>query len=142
MYKHPATGNIAPMTFSGSCQVQALRSKMMDRRISISDLAEVLGVKKSSLAAEFSTDVRSRRLRVRIEDFMGAAIWSSEADFIERKKLERLCGFNPFLASVPDLRKAISDRKFRGRSSVPRSRQALIRFLKDNLLPKPIQDER
>ena len=112
-------------------QTDALRILMIQRSLSVEDLAGKCGLEAATLRNQIAANFTSRRLRLVVEGFLGASIWSGVEDFEFRQKFTAQCGFDPFTLSVPGLRQKISALKIRGRSR-SRKKPVLIEMLRSH----------
>jgi hypothetical protein len=71
---------------------------------------------RSTISNQIAKNFPSRRLRLLVESVLEQPIWSTWTDFEARQRLARNCGFDPFTATMPQLKFAASALKLRGRS--------------------------
>jgi hypothetical protein len=114
-----------------TAETDALKIALLSRGISVSGLADSVGLKTVTIQNEFSKNFPSRRLRMLVESVLGIPIWTSGADFERRRSLTKKLGFNPFTTSMSGLRQEARRRKLPGRS-LSKSREDLIHLLSLN----------
>ena len=81
-----------------------VRSQLLGRGLSRREFARQLGCNADVLTNVISGCETSRRLRFRIEDKLGTAIWSSAEEFAARQRMCVAFGSDPYLLSHGKLR--------------------------------------
>jgi lambda repressor-like predicted transcriptional regulator len=109
-----------PKPSQKTVETDALRIHLIQRGITVESLALACGLKRTTMSNAIAENVPGRRLRIVLEDVLKLPLWSSLADFEARQQLARLCGYNPALISLIELRQRVSTLKLRGRSRARR----------------------
>lgn len=114
-------------------QTDALKIRMIQLSLTVEAFAEKCGVSIVTMRNQISQNFPSRRLRLVAEGVLKLAIWTTNADFERRQQLSSWLGIDPFVLSVPELRKKVSQLKIRGRAQA-RRRPNLIALLKKHFI--------
>jgi hypothetical protein len=83
---------------------KSVRAVMRKLDYTWADLGKCAGLAASTLRSECSRGFQNRRLCVGIEDSLGAAIFSTRAEFDQRQAQAKLLGVSPTFATRTQLR--------------------------------------
>lgn len=108
------------MSSQKTVETDALKIHMIQRGITVADLARACGLKRTTMSNAIAENVPCRRTRIVVEDALKTSFWSTLAEFKARQQLALLCGYNPALISLIELRQRVSALKLRGRSRARR----------------------
>ena len=111
-----------------TAETDALKIYMIQRAVSVEMLAKKCGVSVVTMRNQIAKNFPSLRLRLVVEDVLSNPFWTDISEFESRQRLSSWLGIDPFVLSVPELRKKISQMKIRGRSA-SRKREVLIGLL-------------
>lgn len=106
-----------------TAETDALRICMIQRDLTVKNLATDCGIAPITLSNQISKNFPSLRLRLIVEDVLKIPIWSSVNEFEHRQKIILQYGFNPVVLSMAKLRQKAANFKIKGRSKCRRKQQ-------------------
>lgn len=115
-----------------SAETDWFKSELLRRGQTVESFAVQCGPSPRTLRNAMALNFPSRRLRLKVENALNVAIWSSSEEYERRQRLCARYGFDPFTLPLDDFRKRAGVLKIKGRSACAR-RADLIAILDKHL---------